>query len=169
MPDWRGIFADLGRQGVAIDPDCVPTSVGGGNISAAWRLSGSPQVFVKTGGPEAADMFVAEAEGLAEIAASQTLRVPRVLATGCSETHAWLALEWLSLDRTSGNAGARLGEGLAAMHRVTQELHGWHRDNTIGSTPQANLQCDDWCKFFRERRLRPQFALAAANGFGGRL
>ena len=46
---------------------------------------------------------------------------------------------------------------------------GWHRDNWIGGTPQANDWCDDWCAFFRDRRLAPQLALAERNGFDGAL
>ncbi|MDQ6959771.1 MAG: fructosamine kinase family protein, partial [Mariprofundaceae bacterium] len=51
------------------------------------------------------------------------------------------------------------------MHRKSAEQFGWFRDNTIGSTCQHNGQMDDWIDFYRERRLRFQFDLAARNGF----
>ena len=57
------------------------------------------------------------------------------------------------------------------MHRAApprgpaNQRFGWHRDNWIGGTPQANAWCDDWCEFFAERRLAPQIALAQRNGF----
>ena len=51
----------------------------------------------------------------------------------------------------------------------TAKTHGWHRDNTIGTTPQDNARTGDWAGFFRDRRIAPQLALAARNGHGGRL
>jgi fructosamine-3-kinase len=57
-----------------------------------------------------------------------------------------------------------LGELLAVQHRVTREKFGWHRDNTIGSTPQSNIESADWVEFLREQRLRPQLKLAENNG-----
>jgi protein-ribulosamine 3-kinase len=53
---------------------------------------------------------------------------------------------------------------VARMHAVTSPRFGWHRDNTIGATPQTNGWSDDWATFFRERRLRPQLELAVRNG-----
>jgi protein-ribulosamine 3-kinase len=55
------------------------------------------------------------------------------------------------------------------MHATTSSRFGWHRDNTIGATLQANAWDDDWAAFFRDRRLRPQLELAERNGYGGTL
>jgi len=41
---------------------------------------------------------------------------------------------------------------------------GWPRDNFIGSTPQSNRSHASWPSFFAAERLRPQLALAQANG-----
>jgi fructosamine-3-kinase len=95
--------------------------------------------------------------------------VPRVLACGRTADAAFLALEWIEAARADGACEQRLGEGLAALHAVTAPRFGWLRDNTIGRTPQANGWMDDWTEFFRERRLRPQLALALENGFAGLL
>jgi fructosamine-3-kinase len=62
-----------------------------------------------------------------------------------------------------------LGEGLAAMHRISRNQYGWSRDNTIGSTPQQNSPTGDWIEFWRVQRLQYQLDLAAHNGAGGRL
>ncbi len=170
MPDWHGIFEDLFNIGLAVDRDCQPTPVGGGDISAAWCIpTESGLVFLKTSGADARGTFAAEADGLAEIAASETLRVPRVLGHGLAGTSSWLALEWLELGRGSADTGRRLGQGLAAMHRVVRDLHGWTRDNTIGATPQSNTPNASWCEFYRDQRLRPQLSLAAERGYVGRL
>jgi fructosamine-3-kinase len=59
---------------------------------------------------------------------------------------------------------AALGRGLAALHANHAERFGWHRDNTIGSTPQPNAWSDSWLEFWRDRRLAQQLELAHRNG-----
>lgn len=150
--------------------------VAGGSISVCYRwLSDAGPLFVKVAALEALPMLVAEAAGLADLGAANAVRVPRVLAVGPAPGSAFLALEWLTAGRSGAECERLLGEQLAALHRVTAERFGWSRDNTIGSTPQANGWCGDWSEFFRERRLKPQLALAASRGeatlepMGGRL
>lgn len=50
-----------------------------------------------------------------------------------------------------------LATRLAAGHRQTDPTtgrrFGWHRDNVLGPTPQANAPTDDWPSFFVEHRL----------------
>ncbi len=56
-------------------------AIGGGCINDAKRLEGcGQQYFVKLNGAECLPMFEAEAAGLAAIAASGTIRVPRPMA-----------------------------------------------------------------------------------------
>ncbi len=121
--------------------------------------------FLKTGSRSHAEMFAAEAEGLAEIAATGTIRVPEVIATGITDSGAYIALERLSLSNPGKDVERKMGEQLAAMHSVTQATYGWHRNNTIGMTPQRNTECEDWTVFFREQRLQVQLQLAASNGY----
>jgi fructosamine-3-kinase len=52
------------------------------------------------------------------------------------------------------------------MHRCESGRFGWHRDNTIGSTPQINDPSDDWITFYRDHRLGFQYQLAADHGYG---
>jgi fructosamine-3-kinase len=140
--------------------------VSGGDISAAWRVG---DAFVKTGPVSSYDMFAAEAEGLVELAAAEVIRVPHVLACNTVSDTAVIALEWLDFDSPTRETERQLGDQLAAMHRVTRDRFGWHRDNTIGLTPQHNNWADDWVDFFREHRLKFQLDLAANNGFTGPL
>ena len=112
-------------------------------------------------------MFEAEYQALLELANSKSIRVPHPVSTGLYEEHSWLVMEYLPL-HNNGNHH-RLGEQLAAMHRVTRASFGWDRDNTIGSTPQTNTPDDDWLEFFRDRRLRYQLRLAATKGYTGSL
>ena len=144
--------------------------VGGGSINSCARFdSASGPVFVKYGDASCLEMFQAEAEGLAELAKARAIRVPEVLAVSEQDEQAFLALEWIDLRDAGSSSERRLGELLAAQHRVTREKFGWHRDNTIGSTPQANRETSDWVKFLREQRFRPQLTLAEGNGASANL
>jgi len=144
--------------------------VAGGCINEClrWETSGGA-VFVKLGPVARLAMFDAESEGLRELEAAHAIRVPRVLGCGATTSHAFLVLEWMDFGAGSARSEALLGERLAAQHRVTRPRFGWHRDNTIGSTPQLNEWNADWPRFYVERRLRFQLALAERNSHGGRL
>jgi protein-ribulosamine 3-kinase len=144
--------------------------VTGGSINTCYRWrSSAGAMFVKVGPRASQAAFAAEAAGLAELAAARALRVPKVLASGQAGAAAFLALEWIEAVPANAACERRLGEGLAALHAVTAARFGWERDNTIGRTPQSNGWTDGWAEFFRERRLRPQLALAAQRGFAGLL
>ncbi len=54
---------------------------------------------------------------------------------------------------------------LAGVHRTCGPRYGWARDNYIGLGRQANGWCDDWARFWRDRRIGPQLELARRNGF----
>jgi fructosamine-3-kinase len=147
---------------------CAP--IGGGCINRGYRMSGAGRsYFVKLNSAPRAPMFQAELEGLAAIAATGTLRVPQPVCVGRDADHSWLALEYVELARADTGSMATLGEQLAALHRCSAARFGWHRDNTIGATPQHNQWCTDWVEFWRERRLGFQLRLAADNGHRGAL
>jgi fructosamine-3-kinase len=139
----------------------------GGSINECHRwLSDAGALFVKVAPAAQLAMLEGEAAGLLALTQAQALRVPAVLAVGASGDAAYLALEWIDRGRPEAASEGKLGERLAAQHRVLAERFGWDRDNHIGRTPQGNGWLDDWAEFFRERRLRPQLELAARNGFG---
>jgi protein-ribulosamine 3-kinase len=166
MEPWAALARELTRlTGLEFAPE--PTErVAGGSINRCYRWpAGSTAVFVKVAESAASSMLEAEAAGLAELARARAVRVPRVLACGAASASAFLALEWLEAGAGGGESEERLGLELAAQHAVTAPEYGWQRDNTIGSTPQANGPMASWSAFFRERRLRPQLELALANGF----
>jgi fructosamine-3-kinase len=140
-------------------------SVGGGCINEAWRISGSGHdYFVKLNSASGLDMFEAEAEGLHEMASANAIRVPEPVVAGVSGNRAFLVMEYIKLGGRSDPAA--MGEQLAEMHKKTSERFGWHRDNTIGSTPQVNRWEDDWVTFWREHRLGFQLQLAGRKGIG---
>ena len=166
MADWHSIFAALREDGVNISDDESPRPVGGGDISAAWHVGSA---FVKTADIDSLGMFEAEADGLRELNSADAVRVPDVLGIGTTDNEAYLAIEWIEFDRSTGDAERLLGKQLAEMHRHCREHYGWHRDNTIGLTAQHNQWSDNWLQFFREHRLGFQLNLAEKNGFGGEL
>ncbi len=143
--------------------------VGGGCINQATMIEGDGQRwFVKLNDAARIDMFAAEFAGLEEIRRSNAVRVPAPLCYGVAGGQGYLVQEYLDLSGTGGAAADEsLGRGLAAMHRRTQAVYGWHTDNTIGSTPQHNREDSDWVRFWAGRRLGFQLELAAANGWGG--
>ncbi len=167
-------FAAIGKAlaaalGSAVD-EAPSVRVHGGSINECHRWeTGRGAVFVKLATARMRPMLEAEAQGLEALAEAHAVRVPRVLAVGEAAGSAYLALEWIDFAPASSAAEARLGEQLARQHRVAAQAFGWHRDNTIGSTPQQNDWSDDWVTFFRERRLREQLALAERRGYVGKL
>ena len=103
------------------------------------------------------------------LAATKAIRVPKVIEVTVQDGEARIVLERIEFEKTTGEIEGLLGEQLAAMHRCTVGKFGWHRDNTIGLTPQRNTQTGDWLAFFRKQRLEFQLQLAARNGYGGEL
>lgn len=142
--------------------------IGGNALSSVWSLSfAAARFFVKVTDDANAEMLAAEVEALRAIAETRSVRVPQAFATGHVEGAAFLVLEWL--DIVEGGRDAALARALCPMHAHVAPRFGWHRDNTIGTTPQRNDWHDDWAVFFRDMRLAPQFELAARQGHGGRL
>lgn len=168
MPDWPAIADVLANHG--LNGDATYTGIAGGDISDAWCVeAGGEKLFLKTGPESAFDMFDAEAAGLRELAAANAVRVPDVIACGSTGCDAFIAMEWLEFKATGPESERQLGEQLAALHRHTAAQFGWHRNNTIGLTPQINSWAGDWRDFFREHRLKFQIDLAASNGYKGEL
>jgi protein-ribulosamine 3-kinase len=136
----------------------------GGCINQSLTLNGvdGRRFFIKVNQVARLGMFEAEAAGLSELIAAQAIRVPSPLTYGQAADQSFLALEWLDL---SGRGdGGKLGEQLAMLHSKTWHAYGWWRDNTIGSTHQANPATSNWIDFYRDQRLRPQLDLAARHG-----
>ncbi len=140
-------------------------ALGGSSLNATWRLDAAGRAFfVKSHAAARLPMLEAEADGLRELGRANAVRVPSPIATGAADGVAFLALEWLEFAR--GGRDAALGRALARLHRTTGPRFGWHRDNTIGTTPQDNAWMDDWATFFRDRRIAPQLALAMRRDNG---
>ena len=168
MSLWEDIAEDIGVATGKKAKLSQQGTVGGGCINQALRVQyGDVSYFVKLNSAGQLAMFDAEARGLQELLDSRTLRAPQPVCWGENGEATWLVMEDLQLG--GQGKGADLGQGLAAMHRVTRPDFGWVQDNTIGSTQQPNNPADNWVEFWREQRLRFQLELAARHGHGGRL
>ena len=170
MTDWKRIAERIAAAGSHPFDPSPPAPVGGGCINQAVVLSDAERrYFVKLNRAHRLPMFEAEAAGLEEMAATHSIRVPRPLCTGVAGDQSYIAMEHIQMGGHRRGGAAQAGRELAAMHRATRKDFGWHRDNTIGSTPQPNTPSDDWVAFWRDRRLGFQLGLAARNGYEGRL
>ncbi len=151
----------LGEELVTAQP------VSGGCIAEAQVLHtrSGKTLFAKQARPgQPAAMLTAEAEGLQALRASQTVRVPQVLAA----TSHLLVLDYLPTGRPRSGSAFALGQALARLHRLPQATFGFPQDNFLGSSPQSNQASGaaqrDWPTFFRDHRLRFQLNLARQKG-----
>lgn len=170
MIDWQAVAAAIrNASGADFDPG-TPRAVGGGCINSAYSLgSGDRRYFVKLNNGDRLPMFEAEAAGLAEMASTNTIRVPRPLCTGVAGGRSYLVIEHIAFGGPRQSGAQEAGHRLAAMHRTTRRDFGWDRDNTIGSTPQPNPPEASWIDFWARHRLGFQLALAARNGYRGQI
>ena len=169
MPDWLKIEQVISTAISQTFKLNSHSAVSGGDINQALRLDGillenneATSFFIKLNRKELLPMFEAEAAGLLEIAKSKTIRVPHVISIGGEGDHSFIILESLAFATTGSHQ--LLAQQLAAMHKQSDENFGWSQQNTIGSTPQINMQSDKWIEFWREQRLGYQLNLAKQNG-----
>ncbi|MGD8909767.1 MAG: fructosamine kinase family protein [Chromatiales bacterium] len=170
MKTWQIIAEHIAQvTGKPFDP-LEPRHVGGGCINRAVRLmDGERAYFVKLNQASLLDMFEAESEGLQAMAETESIRVPRPLCSGLADNQAYLVMEYIEMGHAARESRGMAGRQLAEMHRADWHSFGWHRDNTIGSTPQPNTPSSSWVEFWREHRLGFQLRLAARNGYSGSL
>jgi fructosamine-3-kinase len=162
------LASHIARQLGLDEHDLKVRRLPGGDIAASWLLAATDYwVFVKTLPVRQAGVLSAEADGLQALARTGEIRVPRLYGRDRSDAIAWLAMQYVELDRRDEIGDDRLGRALARVHRHTGEQFGWHRDNFIGLTPQINTASDDWSEFFLWQRLGRQLDLLAEHDPGG--
>lgn len=151
------IVAVRRRLGAVTDAQPLAASGFAATLSAQ---RGDARLFVKALPQAQGERLRAEAEGLQALAATQTIRVPRVADCGDAEGYTLLALEWLDFAPPDAHFGERLGAALAALHAAAPPFagYGWPRDNWLGGTRQEagisrDTGAEDWLAFWRERRL----------------
>lgn len=142
--------------------------VHGGDANDAFRLvlSDGENLFLKTNSRSNYDFFRAEAEGIAAITSTGTVRVPYIHAAGTDGGLSFLLMEYIESARPSPLFWEKLGHALADMHAadtngfLSKGKYGFNKDNYIGAGKQINTPAGSWIEFFSECRLRPQFELA---------
>ncbi|PKO17565.1 hypothetical protein CVU37_08755 [candidate division BRC1 bacterium HGW-BRC1-1] len=149
-----------------------PVSGGCINQSALLVFTHDFTAFLKWNPSAPPTMFQREADGLNALAATQTLRVPRVFSwsdtSESGSTPGFLMLE--DLATTDGNSTIRsdydeeLGKELAALHALPAPYFGFPHDNFIGSTPQPNHPRETWAEFFLQQRLHPMIQRLRGSG-----
>ena len=142
-------------------------SVNGGCINQSYQVSSNnAEYFVKLNDASQVEMFAAEALGLKQMYATQTITVPQPICYGTAANSSYIILQWLDLGGgNNGQSYQEMGRQLAAMHREgANQRFGWERNNTIGSTPQINTWTDSWADFFAEHRIGYQLKLAKRRG-----
>jgi fructosamine-3-kinase len=141
-------------------------AISGGSINQAYVLrDGQQSYFVKLNHAAQVAMFEAEASGLREIRQTRTIRVPQPICWGTADGSSYLVLEWIELGRGEAQAWEKMGQQLAALHRVSgPQGFGWHQNNTIGLTPQPNPWTANWTEFFTQHRIEYQLQLARRRG-----
>ncbi|NUP09619.1 MAG: phosphotransferase [Polyangiaceae bacterium] len=144
------------------------TAASGGDVATAYGadLADGSRVFVKTHASLAPDAFQREAEGLAWLAETKTVHVPRVLAVGAHDGRGFLVLEQIETSRAGPHPSdeERLGRELAALHRSGAPSFGLWTSNYLALLPQDNAETTDWATFYRTRRLEPLVERARARG-----
>lgn len=142
--------------------------VSGGSINQAARLtlSNGTTCFLKWNRTAGGDMFEKEERGLQLLSDADTaLRIPTVYATGLTDSGTGLLVqEYIEEGRAGKNSDEAFGQGLAALHKHTEERYGLDHNNYIGRLPQSNSWHDNWVAFFIEERMKPQLQMAVDSG-----
>lgn len=144
----------------------TPTQVSGAQNHYAWHLRyGEHEIFVKSDSHEMLPLFVTEADQLALLARTQTVRVPKVWATGADRDDSFLLLEYLPARPLDLHHAYLLGQQLARLHQWSdQPQFGLDFDNALSTTLQPNLWQRRWSTFFAEQRIGWQLEIAAEKG-----
>lgn len=162
---WQSIRRLLSEQ--LGDADAVaPIPMGGGENHQTWHLRyGEHDIFVKSDTHDRLPIFVSEADQLALLARTQTVRVPAVLGYGSNRDSSFLLLEFLPAKPLDTHSAFQLGQQLARLHQWSEQPHfGLDFDNALSATPQPNLWQRRWSRFFAEQRIGWQLELAAEKG-----
>ena len=145
-----------------------PVFGGDANTASCLTLSNNLQLFMKSNTISRASFFEAEAEGLAAIAYTETIRTPKLYGRGVDKNRgiSFLLMEYITPDQKRRDFWELFGQELAAMHQtdtsyiLPDDQYGFTQDNYIGAGMQYNTPCASWIEFFRSYRLDPQIRLA---------
>ena len=127
------------------------SALGGGCINDTKRVDTSTgdRFCLKQNRDAPLDFFASEAQGLAALQDSASVRVPEVI----HHSSDFLLLEYIAEGKKANNFWALLAQQLANCHLRTKDQFGFHANNYCGLTPQINSLCADGYEFFSNHRL----------------
>lgn len=132
-------------------------SLAGGCINHAAKMETSAGTFfLKWNANGEPDMFLREAEGLAELkkAAKGELVIPDVYAAKATgDSPGFLVQEYLPPRPAHPGDDEKLGRGLGILHLYQNKQFGFYENNYCGATLQSNPWTDNWAVFFRDQRI----------------
>ncbi|WP_417319849.1 fructosamine kinase family protein [Emcibacter sp.] len=137
--------------------DAVPLSGGCLADLQLVRLESGVSVVLKQG-----DNLLCEAGMLKYLRDHTALPLPKVHYSG----EDCIVMEYLpgKAGTPAGQAQDHLAKLVAGLHSISQDHFGFEHDTVIGPLGQPNMDSDDWCVFFRDRRLVHMADLARRNG-----
>ncbi len=130
------------------------------NSTARLHFDRGRSVILKYNVSAPAELFRAEAAGLAALSQRQAVRVPAVLQV----SDRYLILEDLGSASPGRDYWPLLGAGLAALHREPAEAFGFTQDNYCGATTQSNAIVSNGHQFFAEQRIMALALQCLARG-----
>ena len=119
------------------------------NNTARLHLDRGLSVILKYNVSAPAELFRAEAAGLAALSQRQAVRVPKVLRVAVH----YLILEDLGCVSPGTDYWRLLDAGLAALHGEPEEAFGFTEDNYCGATTHSDPITRDGHRFFAEQRI----------------
>jgi protein-ribulosamine 3-kinase len=140
------------------------SSIGGGCIgdSRVVKTDAGNKYFLKSYGTSSGSIIKNEANGLEELAKSNTIHIPQVIYSDDQ----FLLLEYIEQSSRVSIFSELFGQRFAKMHKYTSEEFGFYENNFIGATPQINIpKSEKWSTFYWENRLLYQFKLAERNNY----
>ncbi|MGH1487616.1 MAG: fructosamine kinase family protein [Cellvibrionaceae bacterium] len=171
MPYLSKSFLQAINKGLALKLDCnieitdISTN-SGESTCQTYKTSCSisnKKLFLKKNIMPRHNIFEEEKYNLEKIQETNSILTPEPLLSGTQANCSFLILEYISI-KPSGNE-YQLAQRLAKLHRHSNTLYGFERDNFIGNTPQKNTQSSQWLDFWINNRIQPQLALAYKNGY----
>jgi len=149
-------------------PVCVTRAqeIQGGciNSTALIETNTGERFFVKSNSHALPGLFPCEAVGLEVILRTNTVRAPRAVAAGESNSSSFLILEYIESAPARPDFHEFFGRNLAELHRSHADRFGFEGDNYIGSSPQCNEWKSSWPEFFAQARFEYQIKLLEKKG-----
>lgn len=123
----------------------------GGDVHPAWLIRyGDKDVFVKCNSRDKVTLFSWEADQLALLRRTQTVRVPEVYGVGSDRDYSFILLEYIKPEPLDAHSAHQLGQQLARLHQWSEQPQfGLDFDNNLTTTPQPNSWLRRWSAFLQ--------------------